>query len=424
MAFDASYLYDPRSWADNEAVHQLFATMRAEDPVHFCESTTHPDLWHVTKHADIFDVERRSTDFLNEPRVVINNLDVEAGIRAETGGSLHRIRPLVAYDGSAHMKLRQLTQSWFMPKNLAKLQSKIDASVVRAIAEISMRGGNCDFASDVAIEFPLRVIMDVLGVPESDYGTLLRLTQELFGPEDPDTRREVEHGMSTNEAQDETINEMFAYFTELTKAKIAHPEDDVASIIANAVIDGEPLDNVGKLGYYIIVATAGHDTTSYSLSEAVHQLAKDPALFARLKEDPETVAPHVTEEAIRYASSVRHFIRTAAHDTTLADKTIREGQSVILWYPSGSRDEDIFKEPNSFNIDRDRSTRHAAFGHGAHMCLGMHLARQEITAFLIALSKNVDALALSGAPRYMQANFVGGIKSLPVKIALSSENAV
>ena len=419
MSFDASFLYEPRSWANNDEIHALFSSMRQEDPVHFCQTETHPNLWHVTKHADIFDVERRTTDFLNEPRLIILSSEQEAGVREQTGGSLNRIRSLVTYDAPEHMKLRLLTQSWFMPKNLGKLTAKIDASVARGLAEIEVRNGVCNFASDVATEFPLRVIMDVLGVPEKDYGMLLRLTQELFGPEDPDTRREPDEGMSADAAQDQAIGEMFAYFSELTKSKMANPEDDVASIIANAVIDGEPLDDMGKLGYYIIVATAGHDTTSYSLSEAVHQLARDPALFARLKSDPETVAPLVTEEAIRYASSVRHFIRTAAHDTTLGGKTIKAGESVILWYPSGSRDEDVFDVPHSFNIDRDRSTRHAAFGQGAHMCLGMHLARQEISAFLKALAARINSIELTEEPRYMQANFVGGIKALPVKMVLA-----
>ena len=180
-----------------------------------------------------------------------------------------------------------------------------------------------------------------------------------------------------------------------------------------------PLDDMGKLGYYIIVATAGHDTTSYSLTEAVHQLARTPALFERLKQAPEMTSKLITEEAIRYASSVRHFIRTANKDTALGNKVIREGQSVILWYPSGSRDEDVFENPHHFDIDRDQSTRHAAFGHGAHMCLGMHLARLELDTFLIALAERVEAIELLAEPKYMQANFVGGIKSLPVQMQIT-----
>lgn len=419
MTLDASFLYNPASWADDAAIHDLFTQMRAQDPVHFCEAETHPDLWHVTKHADIFDVERRTQDFLNEPRLVIATSDQEVKIRHKTpDGSLNRIRSLVTYDAPEHQKLRLLTQAWFMPKNLGNLQNRIEASVEIGMNALRGAGGVTDFAREMSLEYPLRVIMAVLGVPEDDYATMLRLTQELFGPEDPDIKRKMPDGGDPDAAIAQTIMELFAYFSALTEEKIKNPKDDVGTIIANAVIDGEPLDVMGRLGYYIIVATAGHDTTSYSLTEAVYQLAQSPDLYNRLKVDPDTIAPLVTEEAIRYASAVRHFIRTAVDDTELGGKTIKKGDSVILWYPSGSRDEDLFEDPHSFNIDRPRDKRHAAFGHGAHMCLGMHLARQEITAFLKAIAKDVDALELTGDPKYVQANFVGGIKSLPIRATL------
>jgi len=402
-----------------DQIHDLFSQLRANDPVHFCKTDDHPDLWHVTKHADIFDVERRTNDFLNEPRLVISTNEQEEKIRAETGGSLNRIRSLVTYDAPEHMKLRLLTQSWFMPKNLNKLKSRIEGSIDRGIETLEESNGRCDFAKMVALEYPLRVIMAVLGVPETDYGLMLRLTQELFGPEDPDVGVKLEDGESLQAARGRTVMELFAYFTALTKRKMEHPQDDVASIIANAEIDGAPLDDMAKLGYYIIVATAGHDTTSYSLSEAVHQLARNPDLFERLKQSPEEVSKKLTEEAIRYASAVRHFVRTANKDVRLGEKTIREGESVILWYPSGSRDSDVFENPHKFDIDRDMSQRHTAFGHGAHMCLGMHLARLEISSFLVELASRVASIRLVGDPQYVQANFVGGIKSLPVDVELN-----
>lgn len=419
MTFNASFLYDSANWADNAAVHDLFTQMRHQDPVHFCESETHPNLWHVTKHADIFDVERRTKDFLNEPRLIIATRDQETQIRRDTpDGSLNRIRSLVTYDAPEHQKLRLLTQAWFMPKNLGNLQSRIEASVETGMNVLTSAGGVSDFAKEVALEYPLRVIMAVLGVPEDDYATMLRLTQELFGPEDPDVKRKMPDDVDPDAAIAQTVMELFAYFNALTEEKIKNPKDDVGTIIANAVIDGEPLDQMGKLGYYIIVATAGHDTTSYSLSEAVHQLALNPDVFARLKADPDTIAPMVTEETIRYASAVRHFVRTAVDDTELGGRTIKKGDSVVLWYPSGSRDEDLFENPHIFDIDRPRDKRHAAFGHGAHMCLGMHLARQEITTFLKAMAKDVEAIELTSDPRYVQSSFVGGIKSLPIRATL------
>ena len=419
MSIDASFLYPAANWADIEAIHQVFTELRASDPVHYCSSEVYPDFWHTTKHEDIFDVEKRTSDFLNEPRLVIATSKEEADIRAQTGGTLNRIRSLVTYDAPEHMKLRVLTQSWFMPKNLDKLKLSISDSVKRAMNAITESNGQCDLGRDIALEYPLRVIMSVLGVPEDDYPTMLRLTQELFGPDDPDIGRKVEEGVSRDVALAETVTELFVYFSELTKEKIANPKDDIASIIANAKIDGEPLDEMGKLGYYIIVATAGHDTTSYTLTEAVHQLARNPSLFERLKQSPEETSRLITEEAIRYASSVRHFVRTACRDTKLRDKTIREGESVILWYPSGSRDEDVFENPQVFDIDRDMRTRHAAFGNGVHTCLGMHLARMEIQMFLMALASKVESIELTSEAKYCEANFVGGIKFLPVDMQLS-----
>lgn len=419
MTIDASFLYGSANWAHMDEVHSVFTRLRSEAPVHLCESDEYPDLWHVTKHADIFDVERRTNDFLNEPRLVVSTSEEEEKIRSQTGGSLNRIRSLVTYDAPEHMKLRLLTQSWFMPKNLSKLEARIGASVARGMRALEAGNGSCDFAKDVALEYPLRVIMAVLGVPEDDFAMMLRLTQELFGPEDPDVGVKLQDGENIDAARARTVAELFGYFTELTKAKMKNPQDDVASIIANAEIDGAPLDDMAKLGYYIIVATAGHDTTSYSLTEAVHQLAKNPQLFERLKQSPEETSALITEEAIRYASSVRHFVRTANKDTQLGGKDIPAGDSVILWYPSGSRDEDVFEDPHAFNPDRNTSKRHAAFGHGAHMCLGMHLARLELNAFLMALAARVSSMELVAAPKYVQANFVGGIKSLPVRMELN-----
>ena len=413
---NAAKLYDPVAWTDIDDIHTTFARLRSEDPVHLCQTDNFVDMWHITKHADIFEIEKRTDVFLNEPRIVVMPLDRENAVREQNGGSLVSIKSLVAMDAPEHQKMRVLTQAWFMPKNLQNVQDSIDSSIERAFDVLHKKNGECDFAKDVGVEYPLRVIMSVLGVSEEHYPKMLMLTQELFGPDDPDFQRPDRQDTQTNQ---ETVNEFAAFFSKLTEEKKAHPTDDIASIIANAEVDGEPLGFFEQLGYYVIVATAGHDTTSYTLNEAIHQIAKDPNLLERLKSDPETMADKITEEAIRYASSVRHFVRTANSDFTLRGRTIRAGDSVVLWYPSGSRDEDIFPEPNTFNPDRDQSTRHTAFGHAAHMCLGMHLARQEISSFLKQFAQKVESIELAGTPKYTQAQFVSGIKSLPVKMTLS-----
>jgi len=420
MKDQAARLYDPAFWSEPDRVHALFGSLREADPVHFCEDGEYPDLWHITKHEHIFEIERRTDVFLNEPRLIISRSDREKAIRALTGGSLNLIRSLVSMDAPEHPKMRLLTQAWFMPKNLARMESSIGASADRSLKALRAMDGECDFARDIALEYPLRVIMTVLGVPPEDFPHMLRLTQELFGPDDPDTRRkDVDVTVDPAAALKKTFAEFSQFFDAITADRRRHPKDDVASIIANAEIDGEPISNASALGYYIIIATAGHDTTSYSLTEAVAQLATNQRLFERLKADPVGMAPKIVEEAIRIASPVRHFVRTAKDDFELGGKTIKAGQSVILWYPSGSRDPDVFSAPDTFDADRDRSVRHAAFGHGAHMCLGMHLARQENIQFLIRLAGQVSSMELAGSPKYLQANFVGGIKSLPLKATLA-----
>ncbi len=421
MTNQASQLYDPAFWAEPDRAHALFASLRASDPVHFCQDDEYPDLWHITKHEHIFEIERKTDIFLNEPRLIISKSAREDAIRGLTGGSLNLIRSLVSMDAPEHPKMRLLTQAWFMPKNLARLESSIAGSADRALERLRDLKGECDFARDIALEYPLRVIMTVLGVPSEDFPRMLRLTQELFGPDDPDTKRtDVDVSVDPAAALKKTFSELSDYFDGITADRRREPKDDVASIIANAEIDGDPISNSQALGYYIIIATAGHDTTSYSLTQAVSELAKSPELFDRLKADPLDMAPRIVEEAIRIASPVRHFVRTAKEDYVLNGKTIKAGQSVILWYPSGSRDSEVFDAPDTFDVDRDRSVRHAAFGHGAHMCLGMHLARQENTQFLMRLADQVNAIELTGDPKYIQANFVGGIKSLPIKATLSN----
>lgn len=415
---DASKLYAPAFWSDTDQVHRLFAELRKRDPLPFVEADDYPNFWHATKHADIFEIEKRTDVFVNEPRQVVTTLTRENAVRILTGGNVNLIRSLVSLDGPTHAKLRHLTQAWFMPKNLGKLQPRIDASASASLDQWLRHDGSTDFAKEIAQEFPLRVIMAVLGVPPIDYPVMLRLTQELFGPHDPDTRREAVDASSDPIADlRQTFSEFSAYFTALSEDRKRSPRDDVATLIANASLDGAPIGPDLALGYYIIIATAGHDTTSYTLTEAVRQLSVNPHLLKRLKSDPDNIAPRITEEALRYASPVRHFVRTATSDYNIRGRAIKSGQSIILWYPSGSRDEEVFESPDSFDIDRKTEVRHAAFGHGAHMCLGMHLARQEINSFLRQMASRVNGLEPAGQPKWMQANFVGGIKSLPLQLA-------
>jgi len=411
-------LYQAKSWGDRAANLGILADLRANDPIYFNKKEGYVDLWHLTRHDDIFEIEKNSDIFINGPRMVLMPIEREETLKGFTGGSVHIIKSLVSIDKPEHPPLRMLTQGWFMPKNLARLQGAIDQSAETALARLSDAGGVCDFAQDIALEYPLRVIMAAMGIPSDDYPKMLQLTQELFSPEDPDVAAEEKSQEEVTAGIINTFMEFYAYFTALTADRRANPRDDLASVIANAEIDGQPIGEAEQLGYYIIVATAGHDTTSFSLSEAVYHLARNPTLFAELKANPEEMSKKMVEEAIRLASPVRHFLRTATEDFKLRDHQFHKGDTLMLWYPSGSRDENVFENPDTFNPHRDMSTRHASFGHGAHICLGMHLARQENASFLMRMAERVKSIELTGEPEFNHSHFVGGIKHLPVKMEL------
>jgi cytochrome P450 len=404
-------LVDPSNWGDEQGIHAQLTWLRQNDPLRRLEPEGFDPFWNVTKYDDIREIEGRKQIFINDPRPTLSPKGMQEVIEQLTGRK-HLVRSLVQMDDPDHTKYRMLTQPWFMGSNLRKLQSDVNALAKMYVDRLADLGGECDFVKDVAIWYPLRVIMNILGVPEEDEALMLKLTQELFGSQDPDIQRSFEPEDFFGIVQD-----FEAYFAELTRSRRANPTDDVASVIANAQFDGEPIPEHDANGYYMIVATAGHDTTSASTAGGLLALMENPEQMAKLRDDPEGMMPTAIDEMIRWVSPVRHFMRTATEDYELRGKTIRAGESAILWYPSANRDEDIFDAPFEFRVDR-RDAKQLAFGFGAHVCLGQHLARMEMSALFRELLRRVESFELAGEPRYTQATFVGGLKSLPIRYKL------
>jgi cytochrome P450 len=206
---------------------------------------------------------------------------------------------------------------------------------------------------------------------------------------------------------------MFGYFTALTASRREHPTEDLASAIANATVDGQPLSDVDTVSYYVIVATAGHDTTSATISGGLHALIENPDQLQRLKDNPQLM-PLATEEMIRWVTPVKEFMRTAAEDTEVRGIPIAAGESVLLSYPSANRDEEIFDEPFRFDVGRNPN-KHVAFGYGVHFCLGAALARMEVSSFFSELVPRLESIELTGDPEYIATIFVGGPKHLPIR---------
>ncbi len=424
---DALAVIDPKSYADWGAALDLFDRLRAETPVVRIESPTgdHEPFWLVTRYDDVMRISKDNATFLNAPRpVVFTNKAGEALAREVTAKqgdeSTNLVSSLVALDAPKHPKLRRLTQDWFMPKNLRTLEGRIRELARATVERLIAAGPEADFVSHVAAPYPLHVVMQILGVPEEDEPKMLFLTQQMFGGQDEDLNKS---GMAdlTPEMISQivfgAVAEFETYFEGLAAQRRANPTDDVATILATAEIDGEPLSARDRAGYYIITASAGHDTTSASTAGAMLALAQDPEQFAKVKAD-RSLLPNIVEEAIRWTTPVQHFMRMANEDVELSGVKVAKGDWLMINYVAANHDPDQFDNPRKFDVTRDQ-TRHLAFGAGAHQCLGLHLARLEMRLLFEALLDRLDSIELAGEPRRAKSTFVGGLKTLPLRFSAS-----
>jgi cytochrome P450 len=243
---------------------------------------------------------------------------------------------------------------------------------------------------------------------------MLKLTQEVFAASDPDMNRSGQTVSAAQMVEDmqATMAELMDYFNAITEDRRRRPRDDIATIIANGQIEGRPIGHFEAMSYYIIVATAGHDTTSNTTAGAMWALAEHPDQFKKLNSDLSLI-PGFVEESIRWETPVKHFMRTATADAEVAGQAIAKGDWLMLCYPSGNRDEAAFADPYTFDITRSPN-RHVAFGYGAHVCLGQHLARMEMRLFWEELLPRIRSVTLDGPASRWQASFVCGPKTVPL----------
>lgn len=400
-------------------IFNAYRWMRANNPLGVAEVEGFDPFWAVSKHADILEISRNNALFPSAVRsTTLTSRAGEARARAITG-TPHLVRSLVQMDEPDHMKYRALTQAWFMPASVKKREDDIRALAKDAVAQFVALPGQCDFVKDVALHYPLRVVMNILGVPPEDFARMLRLTQELFGASDPETKRFQDALSDEQFAQIlvAVVGDFSTYFEAISADRRAHPRDDLATLIATAQIDGAPLPPFEATGYYTIVATAGHDTTSSSTAGAMWALATVSGLLARVRENPALI-PQLIEEAIRWTTPVKTFMRSASADTELRGRKIAEGDWLMLCYASGNRDEEVFPNADTFDIDRTPN-RQLAFGSGAHLCLGQHLARMEMRILFEELLPRLKSVRLNGEPRMVESFFVNGLKTLPIAFELN-----
>ena len=393
---------EPSAYADPDAWHATAARLRREQPITKVALADYPEFWALTKHADVMEVERNPAIFTNEPiPALAPRRDVEAGQAP--------MKSLVQMDGEEHKAHRDLVNDWFKPANVRRMSDRVDELARQYVDQMAAMGGECDFARDVAMHYPLQVILSILGLPETDYGKMLTLTQELFGAEDPDIGRVGEDGSIL-----QVMLDFITYFTQVAADRRANPTGDLASVIANAELDGAPLPDMDVFGFYLIVATAGHDTTSNSIAGGLLALIEHPEQLALLQERPELI-DGAADELIRYVSPVKHFIRTCREPFTLRDVTFQPGDITLLSYASANRDEEVFEDPFRLDVTRSNASSHLAFGFGRHFCLGAHLARMEIRALFRELLPRLEEIELVAPPTFVQSRLVSGPKTLRVR---------
>lgn len=397
------------AYADPEAFHAAARVLRREAPIHWVDSDTVNPFYVVTKYADVKAIEANSAVFLSGPRAILGTKQRDEKVRTDG----HLLKMLVNMDGAEHSGHRQFVADWFRPKNLDALEPRLKGLAEGSVQRMTDADGECDFARDIAMPFPLETILTILGLPESDYPRMLKLTQEIFAPEDPEQARSPEMLASMMA----TIQDFMAYFAQLSASRMASPTDDLATAIAQGEIAGTPIGVREQIGHYVLIATAGHDTTASAMSGGLLALIQHPEQLRLLQEDP-SLLDSAVEEMLRWTSPVKHFMRTAAEDVEVNGTLIAAGQDVLLSYWSANFDEDAFDNPYTFDITRSPN-KHLAFGFGAHYCLGATLARREMRALFGTLVPRIRRIELADAPEFTPATFVSGLKRLPIRYELT-----
>lgn len=401
-------IVSPHLYADPALLHERMARYRNEAPVAWVAQEPYRPFWAVTRHELIAEVERQNQLFINEPRQNLVPREVEDRTIAMMGSRTAAVRTIIDMDEPDHRKYRSVTQQWFLGPGVARFQGRVEAICKRWIDHMQSLGTECDFAADIANYIPLSVIMSILGLPEEDMEFVLRSTQQLFGASDPDMRGdEDDYGVTV-------FTELMAYLSRLVEARRREPTEDLASVIANGIVDGAPMAMLETLSYLLIATTAGHETTASAMAGGLLALLQHPDQLRLATERPELWDSTGADEVVRWVTPIRHMFRTATEDYVLAGQQIRAGDNLCMFYLSANRDERVFPEPFRFDLQR-AAGRHLSFGIGSHFCLGRLLALTEIRTMFKQLLARLEHIELAGEALPAQSNFIGGLKKLPVR---------
>ena len=409
MDVDQIQLSDPKFWGrPRDEREGACATLRAERPVIWQKELDDrlfppgPGFWAVTKHADILEVSRNPEIYCSG-KGATSSADMPPEF-LEFFGSL------INTDDPKHKRLRGLISAGFTPARLRKAEEVVRRAANSTINDIVDKGEG-DFVTDIAAPYPIRIICDMVGIPESEHQFVFDMTNLILGGSDPEFISEDEDMAAKIFNAGFQLAEMMKTMRE---DRLKNPTDDLTSVLAHAEIDGERLTDRELGSFFILLVVAGNDTTRTALGQAIYALSQFPDQREILKNDFENLAPMAVEEILRWGTPVINMRRTATCDTELHGQKIAEGDKLLIWYCSGNRDEDVFDDPYVFDVRRTPNDHVAFGGPGPHFCLGANLARREISIMLGELFKRMPDMDVTGEPDYLQSLFINGIKHLPI----------
>jgi cytochrome P450 len=405
-------LLDPDAYVRNGYPWAEWAELRRHAPVSKRRHGDVGEYWALVRHAEIVQVSRRPRDFVSGPR-----LNMPPRRAQEVGAEEILPEMIINMDPPRHGAMRALTSRHFTPRALRQLEPRVAAiarEVVERAVELYGDGREFDFVAEVSARLPLAVIMELLGVPREDWDPLLQLANETVGAGDPEYNRGVR---KSNDAAVHAREGMFEIFARHIAERRKDPRDDLMSVLVQADAGGRPLSDYEVLAYCFLLTAAGNETTRNATTGGVHALSARPGELARLRREPGLLRT-AADEIVRFVSPIVHFCRTATLDTELGGQRIRKGDTLTMFYPSAARDETVFENPEELDLARSPNP-HVSFGIGEHYCLGASLAKLELECIFRELAAKVEHVELAGPIERLRATVIGGVKRMPVRIALA-----
>jgi cytochrome P450 len=380
-------------------VHGALAKLRRERPIAWHQ---HPDsgkgFWSLTRYDDVAAATRDWETFSSA-------YGIQVMTDPEDMQRLGAIRSMISTDPPKHTKLRAVVNRGFTPKMVARAEDSVRRRA-REIVDAIAPKGEVEFVAEVASVLPVAIICDMVGVPEADRSLVLDLTNRLLAGGDP------EYG-GTRESLQKAGEQLRDYGLWLGKSRLEHPQNDLATTLVHAEVDGEamPPEDLGP--FILLLIAAGNETTRTAISHGLWALTEHPDQKQRWLADLDGCATTAAEEIVRWATPVMHMRRTLTRDTTFGGVEMRKGDKVAMWYIAANRDEANFADPYRFDVTRSPS-EHGAFGTGgAHFCLGAHLARRELIVMFTELLRRLPDIEATAPPEKLRSNFIRGIKRLP-----------